>query len=52
MTWPKLVELGAPKMEGQFFCLGPNIIFQIFYFEKNFLNKIHIFSKLDPLDYV
>jgi hypothetical protein len=23
MTWPELVELGAPKMEGQFLASGP-----------------------------
>jgi hypothetical protein len=23
MTWPELVELGAPKMKGHFLALGP-----------------------------
>jgi hypothetical protein len=36
MTRPELVELGAPKMEGQFLALRP-----MSYFTKNaFLNKV------------
>jgi hypothetical protein len=34
MTWPKLVELGAPKMEAQFLALGP-----MSYFIKKTLNE-------------
>jgi hypothetical protein len=49
MTRPELVELGAPKMEGQFLASGPMSYFTI----KTFLNKVcFIFSELDPLDYV
>jgi hypothetical protein len=48
LTWPELVELGAPKMEGQFLASRPM---------SNF-NKIKIknfdffFNEPNPLDYV
>jgi hypothetical protein len=36
MTWPELVELGAPKMEGQFLASGPMSCFT----KTTFLNKV------------
>jgi hypothetical protein len=41
MTWPELIELGAPKMKGQCYISL-----------KKFLNNFNVFRKLDPLDYV
>jgi hypothetical protein len=29
LIWPKLIELGAPKMEGQFLTLGPMSDFKL-----------------------
>jgi hypothetical protein len=43
MTRPELIELGAPKMEGQ--C-------QISLKKKSSYIKYDFFSELDPLDYV
>ena len=48
LTWPELVELGAPKMEGQFLASGPMSNFN----KKTFLIKYDFFNELDPLDYV
>ena len=47
LTWSELVELGAPKTEGQFLTSGPMSNFSIF------LKQNMIFlNELDPLDYV
>jgi hypothetical protein len=43
MTHPELVELGAPKMEGQCQISLKNIILKW---------SMIVFTKLDPLDYV
>jgi hypothetical protein len=42
MTWPELIELGAPKIEGQCHIL----------LRKPSQIKYDFFSKLDMLDYV
>jgi hypothetical protein len=48
MTRPELVELAAPKMEGQFLASRP-----MSYFTKKISKiKYDFFSELDPLDYV
>jgi hypothetical protein len=48
MTRPKLVELGAPKMEDQVLTSRP-----MSYFTKiTFLSKAWFFSELGPLVYV
>jgi hypothetical protein len=31
ITWPELVELGAPKMEGQFLASGVNVKSQLIF---------------------
>ena len=48
MTWPTLVELGAPKMEGQFMASRPMSHFNL----KKKLIEYDFFSELYPLDYV
>jgi hypothetical protein len=48
MTRSELVELGAPKMEGQFLAWRP----MSYFIKKAFFNKVWFFGEQDPLDYV
>jgi hypothetical protein len=48
MTLSELIELGAPKMKGQFLALRP----MSYFIKKTFLNKVWFFSEANPLDYV
>jgi hypothetical protein len=47
LTWHELVELGAPKMEGQFLALGP-----MPYFNYIYITKYNFFQRTRLLDYV